>query len=211
MGHGNTSAPTKPFFLPPTPAKVLGTREQSLLRKIFAAMRELVDSSLSDEIHKKKSPPLFNSQLNNEIQRRSFETTRRRGPVSVPGNEGGAARRGEERRTLEKDLRPRFRAAEIGPRVLARFCGSNISTGLPRNGRTHRQLVRKWLTSLLRVFRPAFHELTVLSAPGSTLPPACHRGLKILPFFSINRPTRKRESVYRSNIVGRAIFVYHSR
>lgn len=30
-------------------------------------------------------------------------------------------RRGEERRTLEKDLRPRFRAAEIGPRVLARF------------------------------------------------------------------------------------------
>ena len=104
-------------------------------------------------------------------------------------------RRGEERRTLEKDLRPRFRAAEIGPRVLARFCGSNISTGLPRNGRTHRQLVRKWLTSLLRVFRPAFHELTVLSAPGSTLPPACHRGLKILPFFSINRPTRKRESI----------------
>lgn len=203
MGHGNTSAPTKPFFLPPTPAKVLGTREQSLLRKIFAAMRELVDSS--DEIYKKKSPPLFNSQLNNEIQRHRFETTRRRGPVSVPGNEGGAARRGEE------DLRPRFRAAEIGPRVLARFCGSNISTGLPRNGRTHRQLVRKWLTSLLRVFRPAFHELTVLSAPGSTLPPACHRGLKILPFFSINRPTRKRESVYRSNIVGRAIFVYLSR
>lgn len=96
MGHGNTSAPTKPFFLPPTLAKVLGTREQSLLRKIFAAMRELVDSSLSDEIYKKKSPPLFNSQLNNEIQRHSFETTRRRGPVSVPGNEGGAARRGEE-------------------------------------------------------------------------------------------------------------------
>lgn len=59
-------------------------------------MRELVDSSLSDEIYKKKSPPLFNSQLNNKIQRHSFETTRRRGPVSVPGNEGGAARRGEE-------------------------------------------------------------------------------------------------------------------
>lgn len=102
----------------------------------------------------------------------------RTSPVSVPP--GTKRRRRGGGRGGSTTSIPR--AAEIGPGWSVVGAAEAI---FPRDLReTHRQLVRKWLTSLLRVFRFS------TSFRITNWPPA-YRRLKILPFFLINRPTRR--------------------
>lgn len=66
--------------------------------------------------------------------------------------------------------------------------------GTSEKRRTRRQLVRKWLTSLLHVFGSSFPRIDRLCALDRRFDIAADAripGLKILPFFLINRLTRE--------------------
>lgn len=180
MEHGSTSAPTTPpQFLSPTRNQRPKSFERANLlkmgRKIFFEAKQRVDSFEVLEFMKEEKftlPPLTLSRnalirhLNNDIQRGVWNRSREEHERVLFLRE----RRGGE--GVEEDLRPRF--LEIGPRWSVLGAAEAI---FPRDLReTHRQLVRKWLTSLLRVFRFS------TSFRITNWPPA-YRGLKILPFL----------------------------
>lgn len=179
MEHGSTSAPTTPpisFSNSKPKAKVLRTGEPSQDgKKNFLRSRATGWQFRGIRIYERRkiyASPLSLSRnalirhLNNDIQRGVWNRSREEHErvLFLRERRGGKG--------VEEDLRPRF--LEIGPRWSVLGAAEAI---FPRDLReTHRQLVRKWLTSLLRVFRFS------TSFRITNWPPA-YRGLKILPFL----------------------------
>ena len=127
-----------------------------------------------------------------------------------PGRNSVASGKGAREREKERMVETRggsttsILCPEIGPslpEVGLRYFDlrKQYFHGTSEKRRTRRQLVRKWLTSLLHVFRPSFPRIDRLCALDRRIrycrsANARIPGLKILPFFLINRPTeRKRE------------------